>query len=99
MSSTIDPRPGELDELERRQADRPGADDQARTRPAAGAPRLTAWQPMASVSTSASCSNVSVSTRCSLRAGTRKCGPQPAVAVDAEHLSFSQQLGWPRRQA
>ena len=46
-------RARELDELQRRQPDRPGADDQARF-VGPGAPRLTAWQPMARVSTRAS---------------------------------------------
>ena len=54
--------------------------------PACGLPRSTAWQPMASVSTRASCSSVSLRRRVQLAGRHDEARPQAAVGVDAEDL-------------
>ena len=79
------------------QADRPGADNQDGFVRLGGLPRLMAWQPMASVSTRASCSKLSFVETCSLRAGRVKSGRRPPSQWTPSVWWFSQQLVWPRR--
>ena len=89
MSSTIDLRAGELDELERRQADRPGADDRGTSRPACGFAAVDRVAADGERLDEGELLEGELRETCSLRAGTMKQRPQAAVAVDAERLDAS----------